>query len=145
MAIGDYVHAYYKNYLKYGISQDDEKQKPQLKEIFVNHEKNIKTSTFHRRSLLAMNNINKKEIEKQLNYFFDAQKRVGPSNLGEISQKDLELMFRAIDKYLQKELKKVSIDPSTLSSVNIINENIEKVISTMGQEAGRELINILKN
>ena len=145
MAIGDYVHAYYKNYLKYGISQDDEKQKPQPKEIFVNHEKNIKTSTFHRRSLLAINNINKKEIEKQLNYFFDAQKRVGPPNLGEISQKDLELMFRAIDKYLQKELKKVSIDPSTLSSVNIINENIEKVISAMGQEAGRELINILKN
>lgn len=145
MAIGDYVHAYYKNYLKYGTSQNDEKQKPQSKEIFINHEKNIKASVFHRKSLLAMNNVNKKEIEKQLNYFFDAQKRIGPSNLGEISQKDLELMFKAVNEHLQKELKKVSIDPSTLSSVNIINENIEKVISAMGQEAGQELINILKN
>lgn len=49
MAIGDYVHAYYKNYLKYGTSQNDEKQKPQPKEIFINHENNIKTSAFYRK------------------------------------------------------------------------------------------------
>lgn len=91
-----------------------------------------------------MNNINKKEIEKQLNYFFDAQKKTGPSNLGEINQKDLELMLKAVEEYLQEKLKNVNIDPSTLSITSITNENVEKVISAMGQEASREIIDTLK-
>ncbi len=144
MAIGDYVHAYYKNYLKYGISQKDEKQKSQPREIFINHEKNIKASASHRKFLLAMNNINKKEIEKQLNYFFDAQKKTRPSNLGEINQKDLELMLKAVEEHLQEKLKNVDIDPSTLSITNITNENAEKVILAMGQEASQEIIDTLK-
>lgn len=91
-----------------------------------------------------MNNVNKKEIEKQLNYFFDAQKKIGPPNLGEINQEDLELMLKAVEEHLQEKLKNVDIDPSTLSIIDITSENMEKVISAMGKKTGQEIIDTLK-
>lgn len=116
--IGNYIHLDYGNYLKYSLKTreeaDGEITPPNTEEIFNEQISNMRKRIKARKNRL---NINKQEIEDQLNYYYDATKMGKDEKLNNgITKEDLNKMRKSIEGFLGEKLNNVTIDENTLSS-----------------------------
>lgn len=127
--IGNYIHLDYGNYLKYSLKTreeaDGEITPPNTEEIFNEQISNMRKRIKARKNRL---NVNKQEIEDQLNYYYDATKMGKDEKLNnEITKEDLNKMRKSIEEFLGEKLNNVTIDENTLSS-QIVKGNFKASI-----------------
>ena len=108
--IGNYIHLDYGNYLKYSLKTreeaDGEITPPNTEEIFNEQISNMRKRIKARKNRL---NVDKQEIEDQLNYYYDATKMGKDEKLNNgITKEDLYENDKDIEglKYLSKKDKK---------------------------------------
>ena len=107
--IGDYIHYNSINYLKYGISQKDSSQKPDITKIFKQQTDDLKAL-----ARMKKDSVNIEEIEQQLNYYFDATKNQDSEIRIGLTNEDINNMREAIEACLEKRIKNTKIDQNTL-------------------------------
>lgn len=116
--IGHYIHLDYGNYLKYSLKTREEANgeiiPPNTEEVFNEQISNMRKRIKARKNRL---NVNKQEIEDQLNYYYDATKMGKDEKLNNgITKEDLNKMRKSIEGFLGEKLNNVIIDENTLSS-----------------------------
>lgn len=145
MAIGNYIHYNYKNYLKYGLSKKDENERiteSSVMELFQKQRKNMLNQVKEREE---EKRINTKELEKQLNYYYKAQQQ---QDYGNISEEDLKDMHKAVELYLGKKLEGIKIDYDTLSTsskTKNFNQDILQLKGAYEKSLEEELKSYSKN
>lgn len=133
MAIGNYIHAHYEHYEKFGLNTKDSgiKDSPNPSAIFSDHHRQMKNLLAKEKGRFG-NKVSKTDIETQLNFYFGAKN--GNQQLsGDITQQDLQTMEQAIAEYLGPKLSKVSIDTTKLSSA--VSQNLDADILNWKNEA----------
>lgn len=118
--IGDYIHYNSINYLKYGLSQNDKGQKPNIEAVFNEQIKNL-----HNLAKFKKDENYIKKIQTQLNYYFDATKKT-ETLTSELSNEDINNMKKAIVNFLGEKMKNINIDEKTLKGYKTNNDLINK-------------------
>ena len=149
MAIGNYIHLNYENYLRYGLNtvesgKEHSVTESDIQKIFE-EQTEAAYQSFKRRKQRAVYNV--KDIEKQLNFYYTAQR--GNNMIGEkietdISSEDLKYMHEEIHQFLGPKMNKVSIDYNKLSSSLIQGDFNAGVLEAKGKYQ-EDLLSQLKN
>lgn len=144
--IGDYIHYQFENYEKYGLNQSIKglEQNPNLYAVLNEQKKNIKTQIEKRKQKYG-NKLNKKDIETQLNFYFDARKGNTSQELkNSLTQEELNIIEQAIVEYFGKKMDKINIDKDTLSS-SIISKDFNVGVLKAKEKNEGDLIQVIKN
>ena len=119
--IGNYIHYNSINYLKYGLSQNDKDQRPNIEAVFNEQIKNL-----HNLAKFKKDENYVKEIQTQLNYYFDTTKK-NETLKNELSSEDIDNMKKAILNFLGEKMNNINIDEKTLKGHKINNDfKVEK-------------------
>lgn len=145
MAIGDYVHGYYENYLIHGLTMKNNqgvKEDKQVSNNFINEIKRLKEQV-KKNSELYKKQFNKTQLEKQLNSFFSAKKG---NTLEEIENgltpEQVEEIEKAITTYLGDKIQGMNIT-DTLGTVSFGKELQEKILKEQNKSE-QEFLSILQ-
>ena len=112
MAIGNYVHAHYEHYKKFGITQNVP-SRPNPDGIFSGHHDSLRRLVKNQKDNITTV-TSKEEIERRLNYYFGARNK-GSILTGGITERDLQLMEESIAEFLGDKLTGVTMDLDRLA------------------------------
>ena len=143
--IGDYIHYQFENYEKYGLNQSIKglEQNPNLYAVLNEQKKNIKTQIEKRKQKYG-NKLDKKNIETQLNFYFDARKGNSSQDLkNSLTQDELKIIEEVIIEYFGKKANKLNIDRNTLAS-SIISKDFNVGVLEAKRKNGETLIEAIK-
>lgn len=118
--IGDYIHYNSMNYLKYGLSENNENQKPNIEKVFKEQIDNL-----HNLANFKKDKNYVEKIQTQLNYYFDATKKT-ETLTSELSSEDIDNMKKAISNFLGEKMKNINIDEKTLKGHKTDNDLINE-------------------
>lgn len=143
--IGDYIHYQFENYEKYGLNQSIKglEQNPNLFAVLNEQKKNIKAQIEKRKQKYG-NKLDKKNIETQLNFYFDARRgNVSQDLKNSLTQEELNIIEQAIVKYFGEKADKLNIDKDTLAS-SIVSKDFNVGVLKAKRKNGETLIEAIK-
>ena len=121
--IGNYVHLYYKNYLKYSLNtpESGKEETPDVQEIFKEQ-----TDLIYENSKSKKENIKIKELEDLLNFYFNPNKNIKLTPEEENIKKYSPYLIDAIKKSLSKAGNKIKVTQELAAEA--INGKYDKIL-----------------
>lgn len=104
--IGNYVHLYYKNYLKYSLNtpESEKEETPNIQKIFEEQ-----TNLIYKNSKIKKENIKVQELEDLLNFYFNPNKNTKLTPEEENIKKYSPYLIDAVKKSLGKAGNKIEV------------------------------------
>lgn len=117
MKVGNYVHWRYQNYLNCGLSVDRESgEKTDPQKIFREHREELLSNSKLQKTV---NNAQVRELEQQINYFFDPTPGVLDFGYDEEQKRQIEAFLRRIVEQTIEKLKPNALKGNTWNPNNL--------------------------
>lgn len=143
MAIGNYVHYRYENYIENGLTINS-RQGITEQDISKVFEEQIKRVYDLGKTRKTSKELDLKKIENQLNFWFDARNKKNKLDGIEVTQEELEIMEKAINNFLEKHLQGVDINMDTLRAA-VLSGNFNEELLKIQTNSGKELLKVLQS
>lgn len=145
MAIGDYVHGHYENYLIHGLTIKNNQgvgEDSRVSQNFINEIVRLKEQVKKRNDSYE-NFFNKKQLENQLNSFFSAKKgNISEETENKLTAEQVKEIEEAVTTYLGDKIQGANIT-NTLGAVSFGKELQDKVLKEQNKSE-QEFLNILQ-
>lgn len=133
--IGNYVHLYYKNYLKYSLNtpESGNEETPNIQKIFEEQ-----TNLIYKNSKSKKENIKIKELEDLLNFYFNPNKNTKLTPEEENIKKYSPYLIDAVKESLGKAANKININQKLAAEA--INGRYDSIL----KQANYDFVNYYK-